>query len=408
MARTLLTARPVHDRRALLLFWLVALAFPATAAAQTPARLDTLVEAPRSLRAALFDDELALLERTVLGWLEQQALPVHILPASTRDDLAVPECAAPMSRYDVVRNQLGRVARVSITASCDEGSQESCRLGVRIHRPPVASGAWETLHEWRADVPSGAGQIARFLAAVPDLAEPPPTPPGALLGVLREVHDHALVRVDWVAPAGHFRAAPEPATITEGIGPALDACHAEGWSSGPGERAILAFARDGSVSRCEAHLQKEPIDTARAACLCDALSRASVAPGAADRRVEIGIVNAVESGVLAGERRHYTRFEMTEATRGFRAYPGLERVQLPAARCFAMAGVTELTRIGLRIFADAHGTMTRAEIDGSDLSPELARCLQGVLRPLAFTCPASGQAATWSGSLVGYTVAVDP
>jgi hypothetical protein len=400
VARSLLSARNVNDRRPLLLFWLVALALPAAASAQEP--VDALVDRPRSNRAALFDDELDLLERAVLGWLEQQDLAVRILPANTRDTLEAPECAAPMSHHDVVRERLGRVARVSITAGCY--GDPPCRLSVRITRPPVGAGAWERLHEWRAEVPDGAGQVARFLAAVPHLVEPPP-PDGVGVGLLMGGRDEASapVRIDWVAPAGRWRNAPSPATIAEAIQSELDACHEEGWSSGPQERAILAFARDGSVSRCEAILRHEPIDRARATCLCGALSNARVPAGGSDRRIELGLMNSTSSGVLAGEVRHHTRFEMRGAEGGFRAYPGFQQVREPAARCFAMTGINELTRVGLRVFADEHGTMTRAEIDGTGLSPELARCLQGVLRPLAFTCPASGEAAIWSGDLVGYT-----
>ena len=54
---------------------------------------------------------------------------------------------------------------------------------------------------------------------------------------------------------------------------------------------------------------------------------------------------------------------------------------------------------------DRSGVMTRAEIDGTDLSPELAGCLSRVLRPLSFTCPRGDADATWSGNLVGYTLA---
>jgi hypothetical protein len=387
-------------RRFLLLFWLVALVIPVTASGQEP--VDALVERPRSNRAALFDDELDLLERTVLGWLEAQELAVRILPASTRDTLEAPQCAAPMSHHDVIRERLGRVARVSITAGCY--GDPPCRLSVRVTRPPIGAGAWERIHEWRAEVPSGAGQVARFLAAVPNLVEPPP-PDGVGVGLLMggRAQEREPVRIDWVAPAGRWRHAPGPDTIAEAIQSELNACHEAGWSGGPQEHAVLAFARDGSVSRCEAILRREPIDRARAACLCRALSNARVPAGPSDRRIELGVMNSTASGVLAGEVTHYTRFEMRSAENGFRAYPGFDRVREPAARCFAMTGITDVTRIGLRIFADAHGAMTRAEIDGTNLSPELARCLQGVLRPLAFTCPTSGETASWSGDLVGYT-----
>jgi hypothetical protein len=252
-------------------------------------------------------------------------------------------------------------------------------------------------------VPSGAGQIARFIAAVSALAEPPPAAPGGILGTLGRAEREHAVRVDWVSTAGHFRDAPTPESIARLHQPALDACHADGWSSASTEHAVLSFARDGAVARCEINVRHEPVDDERAACLCGALSALRVARGAPDRRIELGLLNTPRSGVLAGAVTHHARFDISGTTGGFRAYPGFSQVHDGVARCYAMAGITTLARVGLRVVVSETGVMTRAELDGTHLTPEIGRCLSGVLTPMTFTCPMSGAEASWSGSIVAYT-----
>jgi len=383
-----------------LVFATLALAAPASA--DPP--VEALVEAPRSNRAALFTEELARLEAAVVTWLEARAdLRVTLLPADTRQRLSAPLCAEPMSESDVLRERLGRVAQVSVLASCHRGPP--CELRVRISRPPVGAGAFEQIHEWRAPVASGRGDISAWLGAVAALAPPPPSiGVGRMLGTLGQSEAHPSVEVDWVAGAGPFRTAPSPAELSEPIQSELDQCFVDGWPYSTTDHAVLAFARDGSASRCELTIRrKSENDEARSECLCRALSNARVAPGRSGRRLELGITNHTSSGVLAGEHRHHARFQMSSMTGGFRAYPGFDRMRQPVARCFAMAGVTVLTRVPLRVFVNGSGALTRAEIEGTNLGPEVARCLQGIFRPMAFTCPVGHADATWEGTLVSYT-----
>jgi len=227
---------------------------------------------------------------------------------------------------------------------------------------------------------------------------------GGLTGSTLE--DTTLVRVDWVAAKGPWRAPPSKKAFDRHR-EALDACHEGGWPSAKTERAVLDIAADGVPSRCHAELTRGKTGP-RGDCLCRAFGSARFPAGGEGRRLELGLMNTPSSGVKLTSRTVFTRFERLRPIGGFLMQPGLDRVRLPLANCFARNNELSRTETRIRIEIDERGNVTRAGVKGkTEISEAVRACIDETLQSAAFTCTWDGNDAALDGTLHSYSLGED-
>lgn len=348
----------------------------------------------------MFSDELEQLRRAAAVWLADHGY--KLVPLEEVDALTAvaragkrrpdgPVCAAPVGSHAMRAEHFAGALDARLSADCHSAA---CKLTLSLSVPPAGEGAWKQVADYEASAP-GLPTLQAWLDAANNLAEPPPEKhPGSLvIGRIERDLPMPPVEVRRTRAWGQWARAPTIESL-KAFEPKLARCHEAGHHSAGEDTATLAVGSDGIVTRCEATSGLDSDETTRLECLCQSWQQYRFEPGAADRRLIIRTMNALEPRVAHDGFSYGAAIEAPTSTSG-PLWPTVSETTL--AECYATAHGAGVARFQVRWELDEAGHPASA----STAVPQapLRTCLDRALMQARFPCTRSGKPEVVSATL---------
>jgi hypothetical protein len=345
--------------------------------------------------AALFSEELDGLRRNVGAFLaKNDDLAVEVVPIEKVDGLYAlaasgrrreggPVCAAPSSGIAIVLGAFpdALLAQTSVTCAADE----MCTLLVTLIDPPTAgsAGAFEHVRTWRARTT----RLDLVGAPTKLVADDGTEGEGFVLDPPKSSGDpKRFIEVERVIGTGTWKTPPTLADLAT-ASDAAQACHAPGMRSiGLNADAILAIDAMGAVTRCELRAHEDPSNRDQTTCLCRALSTARFAPGGADRRAALSVMEHPEVAVRTNGKK-YVGAPWPRPNDQDGGFVDRSEASLALSRCSATADAP--LRFKASVDLDGTGRVVAAAAEGEPKSAH--SCVVDALRKLRASCTKDGR-----------------